>query len=331
MPTETDTQAGVLLVNLGTPAAPTAGAIRRWLREFLHDRRVVELSRWLWCPILYFFILPFRPLRLVHAYRAIWTDAGSPLLAISTRQAAGLEQALNTGGTKVKLRLAMRYGQPAIADSLRALHTAGIRRVLVLPLYPQYSATTTASVFDAVAHALRTERRLPELRFVVDYHDDPGYIAALADSLRRHWDTHGRGDRLLISFHGIPEKYARAGDPYADQCQATARRLAEALQLAPEDWTLGFQSRVGRAPWLKPYTDHQIERLAAAGVQKLDVIAPGFAADCLETLEEIRLRYGELFRQKGGAELRYVPALNDQPAHISALAALATRHLQGWW
>ncbi|HXG29927.1 MAG TPA: ferrochelatase [Nevskiales bacterium] len=314
---------GILLVNLGTPAAPTAGAIRAFLREFLHDRRVVELTRWLWCPILYLFILPFRPRRLVHAYRAIWTAEGSPLLAISRRQAAALEAAVG-----VPVQLGMRYGQPSIAQGLRALRAAGAARVLVLPLYPQYSATTTASVFDAVADALRRERALPELRFVMDYHDDPGYIAALADSVRRHWAAHGRGDKLLLSFHGIPQQYARAGDPYHGRCHITARLLARALDLKPDDWTLGFQSRVGRAPWLQPYTDHQIEDLAEAGIKTLDVIAPGFSADCLETLEEIRLRYAELFRAKGGGALRYIPALNDDEAHIRALAALARRHLR---
>ncbi len=316
---------GILLVNLGTPAAPTAGAIRAFLRAFLHDRRVVELTRWLWCPILHFFILPFRPRRLVHAYRAIWTDEGSPLLAITRRQAAALEAAVG-----LPVRLAMRYGEPSIAEGLRALRAAGVERVLVLPLYPQYSATTTASVFDAVAETLRDERALPELRFVMHYHDDPGYIAALADSVRRHWSAHGRGEKLLLSFHGIPQQYSRSGDPYHGHCHITARLLAQALDLRPDGWTLGFQSRVGRAPWLQPYTDHQIEDLAEAGIRTLDVIAPGFAADCLETLEEIRLRYAELFRAKGGGELRYIPALNDEDAHIRALAALARRHLRGW-
>jgi protoporphyrin/coproporphyrin ferrochelatase len=330
MGTAGTTGTGVLLVNLGTPAAPSAGAIRAFLREFLHDRRVVELSRWLWCPVLYLFILPFRPRRLVHAYRAIWTAEGSPLLAISRRQAAALERALGAGGAPVKVEAAMRYGEPSVARGLRALRAAGAARVLVLPLYPQYSATTTASVFDAVADALRRERALPALRFVMDYHDDAGYIAALADSVRRHWATHGRGDRLLLSFHGIPQQYARAGDPYHGHCHITARLLARALDLKPDDWTLGFQSRVGRAPWLQPYTDHQIEDLAEAGIKTLDVIAPGFAADCLETLEEIQLRYAELFRAKGGGELRYIPALNDDEAHIRALAGLAARELQGW-
>lgn len=321
------TRAGILLVNLGTPAAPTTSAVRGFLRTFLHDRRVIELTRWIWCPILYFFILPFRPRKLVHAYQSIWTAEGSPLLAISRRQACALEQAL---GGSVKVELAMRYSEPSIADGLNALRAAGVGRVLVLPLYPQYSATTTASVFDAVAAALRGERWLPELRFIMDYHDDPGFIAALADSVRRHWAEQGRGDKLLLSFHGIPEKYSRAGDPYHGQCHMTVRRLVEALELKPEQWTIGFQSRVGMALWLRPYTNDRIEDLAEAGARQLDVIAPGFSADCLETLEEIQLRYGKLFREKGGEALRYIPALNDTPAHIDALAKLVERHLQGW-
>jgi protoporphyrin/coproporphyrin ferrochelatase len=325
------TRCGVLLVNLGTPSAPTAGAIRRWLREFLHDHRVIELTRWLWCPILYFFILPLRPRRLVHAYQSIWTPEGSPLLVISKRQGTALETALRQAGRdNYKVEVAMRYGEPSITRGLQSLRASGVERILVLPMYPQYSATTTASVLDAVAVVMQTERAMPELRFVNDYHDDPGYIAALADSLRRHWAQQGRGDKLLMSFHGIPESYSRKGDPYHGQCHVTARLLAEALQLRPEEWTLGFQSRVGKAPWLRPYTDFLIEDLAEAGVRTLDVIAPGFSVDCLETLEEIQLRYGELFREKGGQALRYVPALNADPTHIQALASLSLRHTQGW-
>lgn len=322
---------GVILVNLGTPAAPTAPAIRRWLREFLHDHRVIELTRWLWCPILYFFILPFRPRRLVHAYQSIWTEKGSPLLVISRRQADALQStfsASNMDGTQVVL--AMRYGEPSIPAAFNKLQSMGIRRVLVVPLYPQYSATTSASVFDAISDTVRQLRWLPELRFVMDYHDDPGYIAALAASVQAHWDRHGRGDKLLMSFHGIPEKYSRAGDPYHGQCHITARLLAEALGLKPGQWVIGFQSRVGKAPWLRPYTDHLVEDLAEAGIRKLDVIAPGFAADCLETLEEIQLRYAELFQQNGGESLQFIPSLNDNPAHIQALTQLVRRHSQGW-
>jgi protoporphyrin/coproporphyrin ferrochelatase len=325
------TRCGVLLVNLGTPLAPTAGAIRRWLREFLHDHRVIELTRWLWCPILYFFILPLRPRRLVHAYQSIWTPEGSPLMVISRQQGLALQAALkDSGHDGHKVEVAMRYGEPSITRGLQSLRASGAERILVLPMYPQYSATTTASVFDAVARAMQTERGMPELRFINDYHDDPGYIAALADSLRRHWAKQGRGDKLLMSFHGIPESYSRKGDPYHGQCHITARLLAEALQLKPEDWTLGFQSRVGKAPWLRPYTDYLIEDLAVAGIKTLDVIAPGFSVDCLETLEEIQLRYGELFRGKGGQALRYVPALNAEPTIIQALASLVSRHTQGW-
>lgn len=322
---------GILLVNLGTPAEPSVGAIRRFLCEFLHDHRVIELTRWLWCPILHFIILPLRPRRLVQAYQSIWTSDGSPLLVITRRQGAGVQSALKNAGHDTKtVEIAMRYGEPSITRGLQSLRAAGVGRVLILPMYPQYSATTTASVFDAVANAMQSERALPELRFINDYHDDPGYIAALADSLRRHWAKHGRGQKLLMSFHGIPESYSRKGDPYHGQCHVTARLLAEALQLKPDEWTLGFQSRVGKAPWLRPYTDYLIEDMAEAGIKTLDVVAPGFSVDCLETLEEIQLRYGELFCEKGGKTLRYVPALNDDPAHIQALTSLAIRHTQGW-
>lgn len=318
---------GVLLVNLGTPSAPTAPAIRRYLREFLSDRRVVELPRVLWWPILNGFVLPLRPLRLAHAYASVWTERGSPLLAFSRDQQQGLQARL---GDRAIIALAMRYGEPSIAAALAGLQAQGVRRLLVLPLYPQYSATTTASVFDAVFDAFRPLRWPPELRTVNSYHDDAGYIGALADSVRRHWNERGRGDHLLMSFHSIPQRYVEAGDPYEDFCEKTARALAEALSLAPEQHSLSFQSRVGRAKWLSPYTDERIAELARGGVRRLDVVCPGFAADCLETLEEVALRYGADFRKAGGGELRYVPALNADVAHLDALTALIRRHLQGW-
>lgn len=318
---------GVLIVNLGTPEAPTAGAIRRYLREFLLDRRVVELNRWIWKPILYGFILPFRPLALRKTYAAIWTEEGSPLLAISRRQRAALQAAL---GPDTPVALAMRYGQPAIASALRELAAQDVRQLLVLPLYPQYSATTTASVLDAVFAELKTWRWLPELRTVNQYHDEPGYIDALAQQVQAHWQTHGRGEHLLMSFHSIPLAYLMAGDPYYCHCQKTARLLAERLGLAADGWSISFQSRLGRTPWLQPYTEPHIARLAAGGVRTLDVICPGFAADCLETLEEIALRYAERFREAGGTALRYIPALNDDPAHIDLLRSLVERHQQGW-
>jgi protoporphyrin/coproporphyrin ferrochelatase len=318
---------GVLLVNLGTPDAPEPGAIRRYLREFLSDPRVVETPRAIWLPILYGFILTLRPFKLAHAYRSVWTEQGSPLLVHGLAQAAALQTRL---GDKVVVRLAMRYGNPSVATAFADFDALNVRRLLVLPLYPQYSATTTASVFDAVYDALRSRRWPPELRTLDCYHDDPAYIGALAASVRRHWAEHGRGEHLLLSFHSIPLRYFELGDPYYCHCQKTARLLAEALELKDGEWSVSFQSRVGRARWLAPYTDVHIEALAGRGLRQLDVICPGFSADCLETLEEVALRYGETFRKAGGAALRYIPALNADTAHIDALAGLVQRHTDGW-
>ncbi|KAA2284267.1 ferrochelatase [Arenimonas fontis] len=316
----------LLLVNLGTPEAPTRGAVRRYLGEFLHDYRVVELSRWLWCPILHFAILPLRSGKVARNYASIWMDEGSPLLVYSRRLAEQLQHAL----PEVTVRLAMRYGRPAIADTLRALEAEGMTRLLVLPLYPQYSASTSASVFDAVVREIGSWRRLPELRFVADYHLDSGWLDALESRIREHWDLHGRGERLLMSFHGLPKRFETAGDPYPRQCEAGARALAARLGLAEGEWLLGYQSRFGREPWLGPATDETLRCLAGEGVKTLDVVCPGFAADCLETLEEIAAQNAALFRAAGGGELRYIAALNDGPGHVAALAALARRHLQGW-
>ena len=320
-------RSGVLLVNLGTPDAPSAPAIRRYLGEFLSDRRVVELPRLLWWPILYGLILPLRPRKLAHAYAAIWTPQGSPLLAISRAQQAGLQRRL---GDEIPVALGMRYGNPSIAAALDELRERGARRILVLPLYPQYSATTTAAVFDEVFAQLRPLRWWPELRLINGYHDLPAYIDALADSVRAHWQAQGGPRHLLMSFHSIPLQCLERGDPYYCFCQKTARLLANALQLAPDRWSLSFQSRLGRAKWLTPYTDRTIDRLAREGVGELDVICPGFPADCLETLEEVSLRYGEQFRAAGGKALRYVPALNDGAGHLQMLETLARQHLAGW-
>lgn len=323
--------AGVLLVNLGTPAAPTAPAIRRYLAQFLSDRRVVELSPLLWLPILYGLILPLRPKRLVHAYEQIWTAEGSPLLAIGRRQAAGLEALLKQAlGSEVPVALAMSYGDPSIAAALAELEGRQARRIAVLPLYPQYSSTTTAAALDALFAQLREQRWLPELRTVNSYHDDPGYIAALADSVRAHWQAQGRGGHLLLSFHGLPQKNVLAGDPYYCQCQKTARLLTEALGLGEDGFSVAFQSRFGKLPWVQPYTEPVVQALGARGVRELDVICPGFAADCLETLEEVRLRYGASFRAAGGGELRYIAALNDGAAHLAALRDLVLRQLGDW-
>jgi protoporphyrin/coproporphyrin ferrochelatase len=319
---------GVLLINLGTPAAPTAAAIRPWLRDFLSDRRVVDLPRWLWLPVLHGVILPLRPRRLEPLYARIWQPQGSPLLVITRELRDALARRLAAQGTPVAVAEAMRYGEPSVAAGLAALRQAGVARVVALPLYPQYSATTTASAWDALDAALAATGWRPEVLRIEDYHVDPGYVAALADSVRAHWAAHGRGERLLLSFHSIPQRYADAGDPYDRQCRATAAALAGALGLAEGEWQIAYQSRVGKAAWLRPYTDEVVPALARAGVRRLDAICPGFAADCLETLDEVAIRYAEAFVAAGGEALRYVPALNAQPAHAAALAALVAERLR---
>ncbi len=322
---------GVLLTNLGSPAAPTPAAVRRYLAEFLWDERVVDLARPLWWAILHGIVLRTRPRRVARAYASIWTEAGAPLLAIARRQAAGLQQRLAARlQAPVRVELAMRYGQPGLDEALDRLAAANVQRLLVLPLYPQYSATTTATTFDALAARLRHRHWLPELRFVTHYHEDPGYLSALAGSVRGFQAEHGRPDRLLISFHGLPVRYFRAGDPYFCHCQATARRLAEALALAPDAWQLSFQSRFGREPWLQPYTDRTLAEWGRQGVGHVQVVCPGFSADCLETLEEIAQQNRDLFLRAGGHRFEYIPALNDRPAHLDALADLVQRRLADW-
>ena len=313
----------LLLVNLGTPAAPTAPAIRRYLGQFLSDRRVVEIPRWLWWPILYLLILPFRAPKLANKYASIWTDKGSPLLAYSRALAEEVQKQL----PEAEVRLAMRYGEPAIGEQLRKAVAKGARRIAVLPLYPQYSASTTASVHDAVNDELAGWRRRPALSLLSDYHTDAAWLDALADSVRAHWAEKGRGAKLVMSFHGLPKAQDLAGDPYAQQCQATAKELAQRLELGPHQWILTFQSRFGRAEWLQPYTDITLKALAHEGLPHLDVICPGFAADCLETLEEIAVENAALYRAAGGKVLNYVPALNASEAHARALAAIARREL----
>ncbi len=326
-----EARTGVLLANLGTPDAPTTAALRRYLNEFLSDPRVVEMPRWLWLPILHGVILRTRPTRSARAYRRIWKPDGSPLLSISRRQQTGLAQRLAADGPRAPLvELGMRYGRPSIAEALHRLRDAGVQRLLVFPLYPQYSASTIGSTFDAVAAELRSWRWVPALRMINHYHDHPAYIGALAASIRAYWSDHGRGDRLLFSFHGLPRQYLLQGDPYHCQCQATARLVAESLGLSDEAWLVGFQSRFGPAQWLQPYTDETVRRLGREGVGRLDVVCPGFAADCLETLEEIRLQNAEFFREAGGRELCYIECLNDRPEHLDALHRITRENLHGW-
>ncbi len=315
---------GVLISNLGTPDAPDTASVRRYLREFLSDPKVIQLPRWLWLPILYGAILPFRAPRSAHAYRAVWTEHGSPLAVHSERQRAALARTLNARrGAPVSVALGMRYGRPSIADALDRLRRAGSDELVVLPLYPQRSETTTGSTEAALLQALHASGWSVAPRFVEDYHLHPAYLAALAESVRERWAEGGRAERLLFSFHGLPRRYCeRGGDPYAQQCHATARKLAEVLECEPTRWAIAFQSRVGRGEWLRPYTDELLVEWGRHGVGHVQVLCPGFAADCLETLEEIAMGEAARFREAGGGRLEYIPALNERPRHIEALAEL---------
>jgi ferrochelatase len=320
----------ILLINLGTPQAPTAAALRRYLAEFLWDPRVVEIPRPLWWLILNGIILRVRPAKSAAKYASVWTPEGSPLLVWTRRLAQGLQAELDRRGSAVLVRHAMRYGEPSVAATLDALQAEGATRVLLLPLYPQYAAATTASALDAVAQWSLRQRRLPELRALNHYHDDSGYIGALADSVRQHWQQHGRGDKLVMSFHGVPARSLTLGDPYHCECHKTARLLAQALGLDKSAWLVTFQSRFGRAKWLEPYTEPTVQQLARDGVKHIDLVCPGFAADCLETLEEIGDEVREAFMAAGGQRFSYIPCLNDSAPWVDALTDLALRHLQGW-
>jgi len=320
----------VLLCNLGTPDEPTAPALRRYLAEFLSDPRVVEIPRLLWWLILHGIILRVRPKKSAAKYASIWLPEGSPLKAWTVKQGRLLAGYLGQRGHRVAVDCAMRYGNPSVASVLDAMKAAGVTRVLVLPLYPQYSGPTTASVVDAVAAWAQRTRALPELRFVNRYHDDPGYIGALAHSVLDHWRTHGRPDRMVLSFHGVPQRTLQLGDPYHCECLKTARLLAEKLQLETGQWTVTFQSRFGKAQWLQPYTEPTLRALAAQGVRRVDLICPGFAADCLETLEEIGIEARDAFLEAGGKEFNYIACLNGRHEWIVALTDIALRHLQGW-
>ena len=328
---------GVLVVNLGTPDAPDPSAVRRYLAEFLADPRVVEIPGALWTPILYGAILPFRPSRSAKKYELIWTREGSPLAVHSVKQRVLLMGML---GQRMKreglpadhapVELGMRYGSPSIASAIDKLRAAGSTKILVLPLYPQYAASTTASAFDAVAAHVAKLRRAPAIRFVDDFHDDAGYIKALAQNVNDYWMKHGRPQRLVMSFHGVPRRTLELGDPYHCQCHVTARLLAQELGLASDQWSIAFQSRFGKAEWLKPYTAATLASLGAAKVRRVDVVCPGFVADCLETLEEIALEGAAAFQKAGGGELHAIPCLNEHPRWIAALAELAWRNLAGW-
>ncbi|XVJ69114.1 MAG: ferrochelatase [Rhizobacter sp.] len=320
----------VLLCNLGTPDEPTASALRRYLAEFLSDRRVVEIPRLLWMLILHGIILRVRPAKSARKYASVWTSEGSPLRVWTEKQGKLLQGYLGERGHHVVVQHAMRYGKPSIASRLDELKKGGVKNVLVLPLYPQYSGPTTASVCDAVYQWGQKTRHLPEFRFVNHYHDDDGYIAALAKRIQDHWQQEGRAEKLLLSFHGVPERTLMLGDPYHCECLKTARLLGEKLGLSKDQMVVTFQSRFGKAKWLQPYTEPTLIALAQQGIKRVDVACPGFTSDCLETLEEIGMEAREAFLHAGGEQFHYIPCLNDQHEWIVALSQIASRHLQGW-
>lgn len=322
---------GILITNLGTPDAPTSSALRTYLAEFLWDPRIVDLPRPLWWLILHGFILRFRPGRSAAAYKKVWTEDGSPLLSISKRQLVALRQELEQRlSGPVVVELAMRYGNPSIASGLEKLRKANARHILVLPLYPQYSCSTTASTFDAVADSIKTWRWVPEFRFVNQYHDETGYIEALASCVRESWSVRQPPEKLLFSFHGTPKRFHAEGDPYYCQCHKTARLVAERLGLNDDQWQLTFQSIFGKEEWLQPYTIETLKELGSTGTKSVDVICPGFSADCLETIEEIGMENRDAFLEAGGKTFTYIPALNDRNDHIQALAGLVQKHIAGW-
>ena len=321
---------GVLLVNLGTPEAPTTAAVRRYLGEFLSDPRVVEIPRPLWWLILHLFVLPLRPRKSAAAYAKVWMPEGSPLFVHSNRLSLDVAHKLQDEHQNLVVKLAMRYGKPAIKEVLDEMREKSVQRLLILPLFPQYSATTTASVFDEVARILRTWRWQPELRYISHYHKQPLYISACAEQIHSFRNQHGCGDLLLFSFHGLPKRNLLEGDPYHCQCYATARLIAQALSLNEQEYKLCFQSQFGRAEWLQPYTEQTLGELAKQGVKTIDVFCPGFSADCLETLEEIAIRGREVFVEAGGSELRYIPALNNSKLHIESIKNLILRNIENW-
>ena len=320
---------GVLVANLGTPNAPDRKSVRRYLKQFLSDPRVVEYPRWLWWLILNGIILNTRPSQSARAYKHIWTEQGSPLLVISNDQVTGLRRILHERfDDGVKVELGMSYGNPSIPDALTRLRNAATRRLVVLPLYPQYSGSTIGSVFDAVVTYLKIWRWVPTVEFVSDYHDHPGYINALARKVRKFWERDARSDHLMMSFHGIPERYVLGGDPYLHQCHKTSKLLAEQLNLIENQWSIVFQSRFGRDKWLRPYCDEQLRALPKKGIKTVDLICPGFSADCLETLEEINIQNRQLFMESGGEQFNYIPCLNDDQEHLKFLADLISRYVE---
>jgi len=312
---------GVLLCNIGTPDSPTPAAVKRYLNEFLSDRRVVEIPRFIWWPILHGVILQSRPKKSAKLYQKIWTEHGSPLLYYSRRLADSLEKAIN-----IPVALGMHYGQPSIKNALAELQQKQVTKILIFPLYPQYSATTTAAAFDRVADTLKTWRNIPEIRMMHDYADDEYYIKAVSQSIQAARQQQGR-KHLLFSFHGIPKRFVDAGDPYHERCQTTAQLIAAELNLKPEEFFISFQSRLGRAEWLQPYTDKTLKKFPEQSMTEVHVVCPGFAVDCLETLEEIAIQGRKQFLEKGGKTFHYISALNDSPAHVETLAKIIKKQI----
>jgi ferrochelatase len=328
--TEASKKFGILMVNLGTPEAPTPKAVRTYLKEFLSDVRVVDAPRIIWWFVLRIILL-IRPKPVSEAYASVWTEDGSPLLAISKKQTAALQQKLQLDtGNDIPVELGMTYGNPSILSASMALRAKGVERILILPMYPQFSSSTTAAIYDKLSELLKQCPHLPEMRWIRDFHDHPGYINALAQSIKKQWQNSGQSEKLLMSFHGVPERYTLKGDPYEHQCRKTADLLAAKLELRPEQWQCCFQSRFGREEWVKPYTDFTLKQWGKDGIKSVDVICPAFSADCLETLEEIQVENKEYFVETGGEIFNYIPALNDNPDHIELLSELVQQHTQGW-
>ena len=317
----------VVLVNLGTPDAPTPGAIRRYLAQFLADRRIIEAPRWLWYPILHGIVLRTRPKKVAHAYASIWTENGSPLLDLTTKLAAKVASQFNG---RVIVTTAMRYGSPSLHNVLDSLKQQNVQKLLLLPMFPQYSASTTASIMDNVMEIFGQWRVLPDFRFISQYANEATYLDAIASQIKSHRDSNGSSDTLVFSFHGLPQQYVDAGDVYQEQCLDTAKGVADRLSLGETDWLCCFQSRFGPKQWLMPYTDETLKALPKQGVKSVDVICPGFAVDCLETVEEINIQNREFFLAAGGDRFHYIPALNDSDLHANVLSAIVNHNIQDW-
>lgn len=325
----TSKNTAIILANLGTPDAPTPKAVRYYLREFLSDTRVIEIPKLIWQVILNCFVLTTRPKRVAEAYDSVWTAEGSPLLAILKQQAQDLQAHLSDQGIDISVYAATTYGNPSIKSVMTQLMAGGVESFVVLPLFPQYSATSTAAAFDKIFEVMLKTRNLPQLNLIKDYHNHPLYIEALAQSVESYWRSNGRADKLLMSFHGIPKPYADKGDPYPEQCRTTAVLLADRLGLAADAWAMSFQSRFGAQEWLKPYTDELLTEWGQSGVS-VQVMSPAFSADCLETLEELAVENRDHFLKSGGRSYDYIPALNTDPIHIQMMASLVTPYLNGY-